>query len=247
MKLWAIGDLHLCISVPKKSMEFFGTPWIGYIKKIEENWKKYIQDEDIVLVPGDISWALKWEDALVDLKWIDCLPGKKIMIRGNHDYWWGSLTKMAKDLPSSIILLQNNSITIGDISIGGSRLWDTVEFTYAPYIEFQENPHGKNKEESIQKDLSEKIFERELIRLELSLNSMKKNATRKIIMTHYPPIGPYLQASRASNILESFGIEICVFGHLHHLRKNVSLFGEKNGVRYLLAASDYLDFIPLQL
>lgn len=250
MKIWAIADLHLSFGVPQKSMEFFGAPWMGYTDKLAANWKKEIAPDDLVLIAGDISWALKWEEALVDLQWIDALPGKKVLLRGNHDYWWGSLKKMMKEMPPSIQLIQNNSLTYDNVCIGGARLWDTSEFSFSQYIEYVENPRAKklhDKEEAIQEDLSDKIFERELIRLKLSLDTMDKKAPIRIAMTHYPPISGTLQPSIASKMLEDHGIQICVFGHLHNLKKNAQLFGEKNGIKYLFTACDYLDFKPLRL
>src|ERR1700733_9276880 len=108
MAVWALADLHLALSIPEKSMESFGEPWINYTAKIKDQWLKHIKTDDLVLIPGDISWAMRLEDAAVDLNWIHELPGTKVLIRGNHDYWWTSLSKVERILPPSIHLVQNN-------------------------------------------------------------------------------------------------------------------------------------------
>jgi uncharacterized protein len=247
MNVWAIADLHLSFGVPSKSMEAFGEAWKNYSARIEENWKKLIHPEDLVLIPGDISWAIKWEEALVDLKWIASLPGTKVLLRGNHDYWWGSLKKMQASLPPTLHLIQNNGVTFHGITIGGSRLWDTPEYGFGNFIDYVPNPKENEKEKNIQEELAEDIFVRELNRLRLSLQTLDPKAHTRIAMTHYPPIGADLAPSRASAILEEFHIKYCVFGHLHNIKKGSKLFGEKNGIKYILTAADYLHFTPIKI
>lgn len=246
MRIWAIGDLHLSFGVPDKSMDLFGPAWEGHAAKISEHWRSSIAPEDLVLIPGDISWAMRLEDVVPDLEWIDKLPGTKVMIKGNHDYWWGSLKKIAPILPPSIHLIQNNAFFWKGAAIGGSRLWDTPEYNFHEFIEFRENPRAKpiDVEELAQEDLSLKIFDRELERLRLSLKALQPDAAVRIAMTHYPPIGAAMKPSRASQILEQHGIQICVFGHLHSIKAGYSLFGEHGGVRYILTSCDYIRFQP---
>lgn len=247
MKIWAIADLHLSFGVPSKSMEIFGPVWKNYSQRIEKSWSKLVDENDLVLIPGDISWASTLEQALFDLEWIDRLPGKKVMIKGNHDYWWPSLKKLTEALPPSISVIQNNALDIGDVSIAGSRLWDTNEYNFHEFIEYRENPKEKKKdiEKEVQEELNQKIFERELTRLDLSLSKLKPEAHLKIAMTHYPPIGAHLEPSKASKILEKHGVNICVFGHLHNIKSGSLAFGEKNQVQYILTSADYLDFQPI--
>src|SRR5579872_4430811 len=179
MSIWALADLHLAFSVPDKSMEFFGPSWHQYAEKIEKNWRALISPEDLVLIPGDICWAMHLEQALVDLKWIDALPGTKVILRGNHDYWWTSPSKMAKVMPPSIHFIQNNAFNWNQVSIGGSRLWDTPEYSFGTFIEFQENPRARPQEvktDAEEAETEEKIFVRELERLKLSLKQLNKNA-----------------------------------------------------------------------
>lgn len=247
MNIWAIADLHLSFGVPNKSMEIFGSAWQDYANKIKNNWQKTVKDKDLVLIAGDISWASTLEQAEIDLKWIDELPGTKVMIKGNHDYWWPSLKKLKAALPPSINVIYNNAFHIGDIAIGGSRLWDTEEYRFSEFIEFVENPNAKKKdtEELIQQELNQKVFERELVRLDASLSNLNKEARLKIAMTHYPPIGADLADSRAADILKKHQINICVFGHLHSLKKKASMFGTKDEIQYILTSADYLDFQPI--
>lgn len=243
MAIWAIGDLHLAFGAPDKSMEVFGPAWKDYANRLEKNWRAVIQKEDLILIPGDISWAQKFEDALVDLEWIDALPGTKVILKGNHDYWWPSNKKLATTLPPSIHFVNNNAFHWKDVTIGGSRLWDTEEYNFNAFITFQENPLSTPKE--IDKKQNQKIFEKELERLKLSLKQLDDKASLRIAMTHYPPISADLQESKASKILEAFQINICVFGHLHNVKKERPLFGEKNQILYLFTAADYLNFEPL--
>jgi predicted phosphohydrolase len=250
MAVYALSDPHLSFGVPQKSMDVFGPLWENYTEKIEANWRKIVQPDDLVLVPGDISWATHFEDALVDLRWIDALPGTKLMIRGNHDYWWSSPKKMREALPPSIHFIQNNAFNWKDLTIGGARLWDTEEFGFGEFTTYQENPRERKKtseEYEQQKEQDRKIFERELQRLELSLKELDPTAKTRIALTHYPPIGADLKPSRASQILENYKIQICIFGHLHNITTTRPLFGTARGIRYLFTSCDFLNFTPLRV
>ena len=250
MSVWALSDPHLSFSVPDKSMEAFGPLWHGYVEKIEKNWKVCVREEDLVLVPGDICWATKPEEAMIDLAWIDALPGTKVLLKGNHDYWWGSKKKILELLPPSIHIIQNDAYCWNGIAIGGSRLWDTEEYNFNKFIHFQENPRARIKTEEDrekEKKEAEKIFTRELERLRLSLSGLDPKAKRRIALTHYPPIGADMKPTRASTILEEFKIEACIFGHLHNIDKEHTLFGQARGVHYHLTSCDYLDFTPLKI
>jgi uncharacterized protein len=123
VKIWAIADLHLCFSTPEKSMEIFGEAWKNYLQKIEYHWRENVREEDLVLIAGDISWAASLEKALVDLHWIDKLPGIKVMIRGNHDSWWTSINKVRLSLPQSLHCIQNDVFVWNEVAIAGTRLW----------------------------------------------------------------------------------------------------------------------------
>ncbi len=250
MSIWALADLHLAFSDPSKSMTAFGEGWSDYTNRIKKNWESVVKPDDLILIPGDISWAIKFEAALIDLNWINQLPGTKVILKGNHDYWWPSNKKLSEGLPQSIHFIHNTTMVWNGVAIGGTRLWETDEFSFEPYTIYLENPNQTNKSaEEIEKQKlqDKKTFEKELARLRENLSKLDPNAKTRIAMLHYPPIGADLKDSRVSKILEEFKINIAVFGHLHSLKKGVPMFGEKNGVRYAFASSDYLSFEPLLL
>jgi uncharacterized protein len=241
--IFAIADLHLPFGAPDKSMEVFGPAWANYTERLALNWKKRIQEEDLVLIPGDISWAMRLEDAKKDLDWIAALPGTKVLLKGNHDYWWKSLSKVKSILPAKMHLLQNDAFDWNGVSIAGTRLWDSPEYDFNAYIEVQ----NASPEESKIEEAPEKIFMRELERLELSLKQLNPSASLRIAMTHYPPIGADLRPSRASALLEKYEIAICLFGHLHNVKRGSLELGVARGIRYALVSADYRQFDPLKV
>jgi predicted phosphohydrolase len=243
MSIWALADLHLSFGTPNKKMDIFGPQWVDHPQKIEQAWRARVAPTDLVLLPGDISWAMHMDEAQPDLEWIDQLPGTKVMIKGNHDYWWGPVSKIKKVLPASCHLIQNDSFNWNGVSIGGSRLWDSDEYNFSALFD----PQGKNPTESDDSQERDKIFKRELGRLEMSLRTLDQKANLLIAMVHYPPIGLDLKDSAVSRLLEKYHVNICVFGHLHNVQPGQSLFGEHHGVRYHLVAGDYLQFKPLLL
>ncbi len=232
MALFAIGDLHLSFSTDKP-MDIFGSNWNNYEAKIKENWIKNISEEDTILIPGDISWAMRLEQAKVDLDWIHALPGHKILLRGNHDYWWSSLSKM-QNLYDDLDFLQNNYyeyVSDGKVyAICGTRGW------LSP---------NQNKFDND----DQRIYDRELLRLQLSLDAAKKAGyTNYIVMTHYPPTNDTQEASGFIEIYEAYGVEKVLYGHLHTLASFGSgLKGVYNDVDYALTSCDYLEFNPLKV
>lgn len=227
MALYAIGDLHLSFS-SDKPMDVFGEHWSNYEEKIKESWLECVSDSDTVLIPGDISWAMKLDQAMVDLEWIHKLPGRKILLRGNHDYWWSSLKKL-QGLFDEMYFLQNNfyvyETTDQTYAICGTRGWLC--------------PNPNKFEENDQK-----IYDRELLRLKLSLDAAKAAGHEKIIvMTHYPPTNDSRDRSGFVEIYEEYGVEKVIYGHLHsEYSFEAGLQGLHNNVEYLLTSCDYLDF-----
>lgn len=247
MTVWAIADLHLAKGVPAKHMRIFGPRWENYMERIEEEWRRVVTVDDLVLIPGDISWAMHLDEAAVDLAWIHALPGTKLLLRGNHDYWWQSLSKVQKILPPSCHLLQNNTFywEREDVAIGGSRLWDAPNISFAAAMPKETIPPSSTEENA---EESLKIYTRELLRLETSLKQLPRQAKRRIAITHYPPVGPALEPTPASDLLEKYGIEQCLFGHLHGVDTDHLLFGTLHGIQYHLVAADALNhFIPHRL
>jgi hypothetical protein len=244
MRIWAISDLHLSFGIPDKKMDPFGENWVVHTQKIASNWDRLIHDDDLILVAGDISWALHLQDSQPDLAWIDQRPGTKVLIKGNHDYWWESLAKVRKILPPSINVIQNDVFIRPNVSVAGARLWDSSEYSFGEILEYKHNPKGTKPDTS--KDVE--IFERELSRFEMSLRLLPQDSALKIAMTHYPPIGLHLQESAASLLCKKYGINIVVFGHLHSFKTPLpQLFGTFDGISYVLTSSDYLNFCPVQI
>jgi predicted phosphohydrolase len=221
--LYAIGDLHLSLSVDKP-MDIFGEAWVKHEEKIKEYWLEHVSEEDTVLIPGDISWATTFEEAKIDLKWIDDLPGKKLLLRGNHDYWWTSLKRMTEAFPD-MFFVQNNYYEYDTYLICGTRGWVCPN---------KQNFDGHD----------EKIYKRELIRLKLSLDSARKVSQKPIIvMTHYPPTNEAYEASGFTELYESYGVSKVIYGHLHtEVSFKCGMQGIVNGVEYQLVSSDYVDF-----
>ncbi|MEG1753484.1 MAG: metallophosphoesterase [Christensenella sp.] len=225
MKVFAIGDLHLSNAQPK-AMDIFGAHWKNHFEKISADWHARVSAEDVVLIPGDISWAMKQEDAQPDIDAIGALPGKKIMIKGNHDFWWGSMAKVNAMLWGNTHILQNNCIEVGEYVFCGTRGWMFPQDT-----NFGENDR--------------KIYEREKIRLQLSLDSAKKYKDKeKIVMMHFPPIYQNVRDTEFNDILQRGNVAEVVFGHLHgDVLRNIKLTDSKVGtVNYNLVSADYLDF-----
>lgn len=224
MKIFAIGDLHLSVNNPKP-MDIFGEQWEGYVDKIFCDWKEKVSDDDIVLLPGDFSWAMKLDDAKADFELLRTLPGIKILIRGNHDYWWPSISNLRKVLPEKMYAIQNDAMKFGDVIICGTRGWTVPE------------PNTAVTEED------DKIFKREVIRLELTLQAAKQlqtNGEKIVCMMHYPPCNFHRDESEFTNLLETYGVSTVVFGHLHGYKKATTQF-ELNEIKYYLTSCDMVD------
>ncbi len=248
MNIWAIADLHLSFDTPGKEMSLFGPQWIDHHTKIAKFWDEHVAADDLVLIPGDISWAMRLEGAMKDLLWIDARPGTKVLLRGNHDYWWESASKIKKALPKSLHIISNDAFLFHDVAVAGARLWDSNEYSFSAFSTGPDVDSEKTgSREGASPQDNEKIFQRELHRLALSLQAMDPNARLKIAMTHYPPIGADLAPSVASNMLEQAGVHIAIFGHLHALKPDSVLFGTGRGIQYHLVACDWLNFKLLKI
>lgn len=228
MKIYAISDLHLSFACDKP-MDVFGGNWEGYTEKIKAKWQAKVKDEDVVLIAGDISWAMKLEEASDDLKWIDSLPGTKMIIKGNHEYWWKSISAVREILPPSIRAIQNDSIKIGEYIFCGTRGWVVPE-------------EGKPLSPE-----DEKIYNREAERLKLTLMSAKTlqtNGEKIIAMIHYPPFGVAGEDTSFTKLFEEYGIDTVIFGHLHGYTKCKKVT-VKNNVTYYFTSCDHIDNDPV--
>ncbi|HHX69883.1 MAG: metallophosphoesterase [Miniphocaeibacter sp.] len=218
--IYSISDLHLDYT-GNKTMELFGENWENYENRIFNNWKNIVNNDDIVLVAGDISWAMTVKEAYNDLIRIERLPGKKVLIKGNHDYWWSSLKKINDLNLSSMFFLQNNSFDFNEISIVGTRGWEDCNEDSDEY----------------------KIFKRELLRLEMSIKTAK-STNKKIAILHYPPFDRNGVPNEFHFILKKYNVEICTYGHLHGPGLSNIIEGTIDGIKYFCTSSDYLNFIP---
>ncbi len=245
-RLFAIADLHLSFARPKP-MDVFGEAWADHAEQIRSAWCERVGADDLVLVAGDISWAMRLAGALPDLAWIDALPGRKVLIRGNHDYWWESIGKLRALPYESLYFLQYDVLRFGELAICGTRLWDLPEVSWPQ--EYRAMPADVRQAARPSDAQNAKLVERELNRLELSLRRLPADARHRVAMLHYPPISDGGRGSRASRLLAEHGVELCVFGHLHSLgrMKRVGADFSLDGTRYVLVAGDHLAFRPMEL
>lgn len=233
MALFTIADTHLSFAA-EKPMDVFGARWENHAAKIKERWENAVTDEDTVVLPGDISWGMTIKDALPDFLFLSSLPGKKIISKGNHDYYWSSLKKLndafAENGIDNISLLHNNCFVYGDIAICGSRGW---------YPDERNNPQNADYE---------KLINREAMRIEFSLKSAEEQypEKEKLLFLHFPPLWRETEVSRFTDIIKSHGVKRCFFGHIHGDYSEESPF-TCDGVEYRLISSDYLDFKPFKI
>jgi predicted phosphohydrolase len=225
MNIYAISDLHLSFANPKE-MDIFGEKWESHFDKIKGDWQKKVKEGDVVLIPGDISWAMRLEEAQMDLDAIGALPGVKVMLKGNHDFWWSAPSRVRSVLPARMNILQYDCFEADEFVIGGTRGWML--------------PSDKN---FTQRDGV--VYEREKIRLRLSLDAAAACAKGRelIVMMHYPPVSQTGEPSEFSKIIDEYPVGQVVFGHIH----NVPSGGQYsdilvNDTNYNLVSCDYLDF-----
>ena len=224
MALYAIGDLHLCLGADKP-MDIFGGAWVGYMDKLREGLS-VIGPEDTTVLLGDLSWALDLPNARADFAFIDSIPGRKIILKGNHDYWWSTAGKFYKFCDENgfenQFILNNNHYEYGDIAICGTRGWF-----------FEEEKSDRH---------DEKVFKRELIRLEASLKSAGDR--RKIVFLHYPPKYRGYECPEILSILRQYDVRQCFYGHLHGASHALAMEGVWDGVDFKLVSADRLGFQP---
>lgn len=225
MSLFAIGDLHLP-GGDEKPMNVFGEKWNDHFDRICRDWRSSVSETDTVLIPGDISWAMQLKDAVPDLQAIGELPGRKVIIKGNHDYWWSTLRQVSSVLPQGMTALQHTALDVGEAVVCGTRGWS---FPTA--------------EEPLTAE-DQRICDREAIRLELALQAAEKIAGEKpiVVMLHYPPLYPQETDTPFTRVLQKYRVHTVVYGHLHGAGIRAGFNGEHEGIRYMLASCDSLDF-----
>lgn len=233
MAIFAISDLHLALGV-NKPMDVFGGNWTNYMERLRQHWAAVVQKNDTVIVGGDISWATYLPECYADFQLLDNLPGQKILLKGNHDYWWESMAKLRQYVRqqgfSTIDFLHNNSYFCEGTAICGSRGWNDPSY---------DNFTAED----------EKLYEREFVRLELSLQDARQyGAKRTIVAMHYPPVTKYRQVNaRFRALFAQYGVCVCVYGHLHSGGAKLAYQGLDNGVQYRLVSADFIDFLPFRI
>lgn len=227
MALYAIGDLHLCLGAPKP-MDVFGGAWVGYLEKLQKGMS-VIQSQDTTVLLGDLSWALDLQSAAADFAWINAIPGRKILLKGNHDYWWSTQAKFDAFCREhgfeNLFLLNNNFYEYGPYAICGTRGWF--------YEESRSGVHD------------EKVFKRELLRLEASLKAAGERP--KLVFLHYPPKYRGYTCQEILDLLSRYDVRRCFYGHLHGGSHALALEGQWDGVDYRLTSGDYLNFQPYRV
>jgi predicted phosphohydrolase len=227
MALYAIGDLHLCLGAPKP-MDIFGGAWIGYMDKLSEGLS-VIREEDTTVLLGDLSWALGIEAAKEDFAFMNRIPGRKIILKGNHDYWWSTASKFYKFCEENhfknFYILNNNCYEYGDMALCGTRGWF-----------FEEERSGQH---------DEKVFKRELLRLEASLKAAGEK--QKLVFLHYPPRYKGYLCQEILDLLEKYEVRQCFYGHLHGPSHALAQEGLWDGVNFKLVAADKLQFQPWKI
>ena len=230
MSIYAIADLHLSFNTDKP-MDIFGFNWENHAEKIRKDWIEKVKAEDTVLIPGDFSWETYLEDTYKDFEFLNSLPGRKILLKGNHDYWWTTLTNIQNYLKennfNTIDILFNNSYEVGNYVIAGTRGWDYTKIS------------------------DRKIIEREIGRLELSLKDAKRKNKEIIVCMHYPPISKnYLDnefEKKILYILKEYNVKRCIYGHLHGTSHAGAITGEIEEIKFDLVSADFLNFKLLKL
>lgn len=227
MALYAIGDLHLCLGAPKP-MDIFGGAWVGYMEKLRRGLS-ILRPEDTTVLMGDLSWALDLESAKADFEWIARIPGRKIILKGNHDYWWSTAAKFQKFCQENRLtdmhILNNNFYEYDGYAICGTRGWN--------YEEKRGTPHD------------EKIFKRELIRLEASLKAAGERP--KLVFLHYPPRSKGYECPEILELLRRYEVRHCFYAHLHGPSHRLAQEGQHDGIDYRLLAADFINFEPQKI
>lgn len=230
MAIYAISDLHLSLST-NKPMDVFGSGWTDYVERLKSEWQRIVTQEDTIILPGDISWAMYIEETEKDFGFIEELPGKKLISKGNHDYWWTTMNKMEKYVESrefkTISFLHNNSYSVGNTVLCGARGWKCP------------GDDGFSQEDR-------KIYNRELQRLELSLKNA--DSDKNIIAAlHYPPFNSKKEPSEFVEIMQRYKVKTCIYGHLHGEGFKNAFCGEYKGINFYLVSADFLKFQPLKI
>ncbi|MBN2432784.1 MAG: metallophosphoesterase [Acidobacteria bacterium] len=242
-RLFAIADLHLSLARPKP-MDIFGPGWQDHVRRVARHWDAAVLPGDLVLIAGDISWAMKLDEARPDLEWIAARPGRKVLIKGNHDYWWSSIRQVRQAAPAGLYFVQNDVADFDDVVIGGTRLWDFPGINWPlPAAEAMAGAAVETIEDKARAEVDdERIRRREIQRLKNSLAQLPRDGRRRVAMVHYPPVGADGQPTALTDIINSYDIDLCVYGHVHALGDEPRPGADCviGGTRFVLTACDWL-------
>ncbi|MGQ0552584.1 MAG: metallophosphoesterase [Planctomycetota bacterium] len=270
MRVFALSDPHLSLGTANKLMDRFGPQWVGHTARMAAAWDELVVPGDLVLVPGDISWARDLPGAAPDLAWLHARPGRKLIVKGNHEHWWpDSRKKLEAALPPSLTALDASAVRVGPVAVCGTRLWDAPGISYHDLILWQGEAISAELD-ATQAAAALKVYQRELGRLDRALAALdavagagaaaagtaQRPAALRIVMVHYPPVGPRpegtdpaseLPAHELTERFERAGVQHVIFGHLHSLDllRRARVGGLRRGVRYQLTACDFIDFRPV--
>lgn len=226
MALYAIGDLHLSLTA-NKSMEVFGSAWEGYVSRIEASLSQ-LKDDDVLILAGDTSWGIDLNEAEADFRFLDRFPCKKYLIKGNHDYWWSTVSKMKNFFTekglTTLDFLHNNCVFYADHALCGTRGW---------FLEEEQKPHNA------------KVLSREVGRLETSLRAAEGRPIWCFL--HYPPLYQGYQCPEILTVLEKYPVELCCYGHLHGPTIKRRMEGRRGETEFSLISADYLGFVPKKI
>lgn len=238
MAVWAISDFHLSLSEPYvvgvppveyKPMHIFGGDWQNHTERLYQAFKEQVAPDDTVFVPGDISWAINTADGAADFDFLGRLSGHLIISKGNHDYWWETKSKSQAAMPDNVTLIQNEAYAVEGMLVAATRGW------YTP------GSSDFNTE-------AEKIYRRELIRLELALKSAAAMGEgERVVMLHFPPVNDKRDYNEMIELMQRYGVKRCFYGHLHGVKSDFALMGEHWGIEFALVSSDYLGHRPLRI
>ena len=227
MALYALGDTHLSLG-GSKPMDVFGGAWVGYVEKLREGFRSTVGPEDTVVLCGDLSWGMSLEQARPDLAFLHDLPGRKVLLKGNHDYWWETVAKMTRFFTAhgfdDFTVLHNNCVLYGDVALCGTRGW---------FLDEEREGHN------------EKMLNREVMRLEASLKAAGER--EKLCFLHYPPIYQGYRCPAILELLERYRVGCCCYGHLHGQSRRLAIEGSRNGTVFHLISADHLAFVPKKI
>ncbi len=245
MRIWAISDLHLSFD-GAKPMDIFGPHWRRHPERVAAAWQDRVRPGDVVCLPGDLSWAVRLDQAGPELAWLGALPGRKVLVKGNHDYWWSSVSRVRQAVPDEVFVLQNDAVVLDGVGFAGARGWVDPALRFdgltAP-VEEDGGLHGIRGEAE-----DARIYRRELGRLEASLRRIPDSVDRRVALLHFPPTSPAVEETPVTRLLERYRVDHAVFGHLHAPAGGFrNPYGVRGGVTYWLASADFVAFAPVRI